>query len=337
MSDQNIPVNINTAEREELMTLPGVGPAIADRIIGGRPYTSIEDLHHVSGVGSNLVEHIQAMVTVNDDGLQAGVSTPAIPAEIAVPEKQEPVAEISSPESTLAAEQQTQEEVQPLAVEEHTETQPETPSIPEISPPEAERQAKEEVQPPALDEHTETQPETTSTPEISPPEAGQKTQDEMQLPAADERPQAPTAQQTSASAQPRAVTLKQALWMAIGSGVLALLLAFVLSLGVLATLNGGLQYVSPADLNALGRKVDGVTTQAQTLQQDLNGLRDRVNNLEGLSGRVTSVEGQAKQLRTDLDAASQQVGQINQQMTQVSGDIQALQNQTGHFKSLLDV
>ncbi len=124
--------------------------------------------------------------------------------------------------------------------------------------------------------------------------------------------------------------------MAVGSGVLALVLAFVLSLGALATLNGGLQYVSPADLNALGRKIDGISTQTQTLQQDMNGLRDRVNNLEGLSGRVNSVEGQAKQLRTDLDAASQQVGQINQQMTQVSSDIQALQNQTGHFQSFLD-
>jgi competence ComEA-like helix-hairpin-helix protein len=302
MSDQDMPVNINTAEREELMTLPGVGPAIADRIIGGRPFTSIEDLKRISGIGSNLVENIQEMITVNDDGLLAGMPAEAKPVEIVVPETQEPVVEISSPESTLAAGQQPQEEVQP----------------------------------PAMDEYAETQPETTSTPEVSPPEAGQLTQDETQPPATGEGLEAPPTQQAPAPTQPRAVTLSQALWMAIGSGVLALVLAFVLSLGALATLNGGLQYVSPADLNALGRKVDGVTTQTQTLQQDLNGLRDRVNNLEGLSGRVTSVEGQAKQLRTDLDAASQQVGQINQQMTQLSSDIQALQNQTSHFQSFLD-
>ncbi len=302
MSDQNIPVNINTAEREELMTLPGVGPAIADRIIGGRPFTSIEDLQHISGIGSNLMENIQAMITVNDEGLHAGMPAETKPAEIAIAETQEPVAEIPSPESTLAAEQQPQEEVQP----------------------------------PVMGEYAETLPETTSTPEVSSPEAGQQIQDETQPPATGEGPEAPPIQPTSAPTQPRAVTLSQALWMAIGSGVLALVLAFVLSLGALATLNGGLQYVSPADMNALGRKVDGVTTQTQTLQQDLNGLRDRVNNLEGLSGRITTVEGQAKQLRTDLDAASQQVGQINQQMTQVSSDIQALQNQTGHFQSFLD-
>lgn len=44
-------VNINTATKEQLITLNGVGEVTAERIISGRPYATIEDLLNVSGIG----------------------------------------------------------------------------------------------------------------------------------------------------------------------------------------------------------------------------------------------------------------------------------------------
>ena len=44
-------VNINTATKEQLITLNGVGPATAEKIIQGRPYTQVDDLLNVSGIG----------------------------------------------------------------------------------------------------------------------------------------------------------------------------------------------------------------------------------------------------------------------------------------------
>ena len=44
-------VNINTATTEQLVTLNGVGPATAEKIIQGRPYTNVNDLLNVSGIG----------------------------------------------------------------------------------------------------------------------------------------------------------------------------------------------------------------------------------------------------------------------------------------------
>lgn len=44
-------ININTATVEQLDTLNGVGPSMAQKIIEGRPYSKIEDLLNISGVG----------------------------------------------------------------------------------------------------------------------------------------------------------------------------------------------------------------------------------------------------------------------------------------------
>jgi competence protein ComEA len=44
-------VSINSATTEQLETLDGVGPSTATKIIEGRPYTQLEDLLNVSGIG----------------------------------------------------------------------------------------------------------------------------------------------------------------------------------------------------------------------------------------------------------------------------------------------
>jgi len=61
-------VNINTATAEELDTLPGIGPAIAQRIIEYRqangPFQSIEEIKNVSGIGDKLFERLKDLITV---------------------------------------------------------------------------------------------------------------------------------------------------------------------------------------------------------------------------------------------------------------------------------
>lgn len=53
------PVNVNTAKVELLVTLPGVGPATAEKIIKGRPYTKPEDLLKVPGIGEKTLEKMK--------------------------------------------------------------------------------------------------------------------------------------------------------------------------------------------------------------------------------------------------------------------------------------
>lgn len=58
-------ININTADSATLDTLPGVGKVTSEKIIGNRPYSSIEDLVSKKVIGSSAFEKLKDKITVN--------------------------------------------------------------------------------------------------------------------------------------------------------------------------------------------------------------------------------------------------------------------------------
>ena len=70
------PVNINTATVEELAALPGIGETIARNIVEFRqangPFTSIEALDDVPGIGEKRLAQLRDHITVEDTDENSG-------------------------------------------------------------------------------------------------------------------------------------------------------------------------------------------------------------------------------------------------------------------------
>lgn len=59
-------VNINTASRPELEKVPGIGRTLAERIIAGRPYKSVDELDKIEGMGAKTLEKARPHLTAGE-------------------------------------------------------------------------------------------------------------------------------------------------------------------------------------------------------------------------------------------------------------------------------
>ncbi|MEF3273215.1 MAG: helix-hairpin-helix domain-containing protein [Chloroflexus sp.] len=65
------PIDINRADREALIALPGIGPVLADRIIAYReehgPFKSVDDLIAISGIGERNINTFRKLLYVANE------------------------------------------------------------------------------------------------------------------------------------------------------------------------------------------------------------------------------------------------------------------------------
>ena len=66
--EQTAKININSADATQLETLPGIGPATAQKIIDYReangPFKSVEGIKEVKGIGDKKFDAIKDFVTI---------------------------------------------------------------------------------------------------------------------------------------------------------------------------------------------------------------------------------------------------------------------------------
>jgi len=311
MSENNqIVINPNTATVDELTQITGIGPDLAGRIIKARPYDTLEDLTRVSGIGSNFLKRIEPFLTLEStpDEAEKEESTPD---ESELDEQDAPTSqeESQSPEELDEEEIPVEEDL--VILESETD---------EIAVMEGE--SLEEESPIDL-----TNEQTVSEqPAIEPP--------------ADEGIPAP---EEKVETQPKPLTYPQGIshssaigWSAL-FGFLAMLMALILTLGIIASINGGsLKFVTQNEYSQLALDVEEAKAESEIIQQDLESLRVRVDNLEPLGGRVSTVEKSIGAIQGEVDVAHKLLGEISSELETLTEEYLGLAAEIETFKAKLN-
>jgi competence ComEA-like helix-hairpin-helix protein len=323
-------VDINTANAEELSTLPGIGAAMAERIITNRPYETPEDLLSVSGIGPALLESLESQVIVAESQ-----ETQSVEDEEVIylgPEMESAAVSEDAPPETMVADEDQDEE--PLPAWDGSEQEA-------IEAPETMDQVPGE-EPLELGEELETQEETETIDEAAVEEGItdqlHKTEEAVSkekaiIPVEEEEDEKPLQKDEK---KPRPVTRGRALFMAAAFSFFAFLLAVLLTLGILGSLNNGLRYASTDQAQAIYRQIEALNSEFSLLNEDIEGLRSRLDNLESLSGRVGELELQAETLSTEMAAIADELQGINDQMAEVMDSAERFQVFLNGLGELLD-
>jgi competence ComEA-like helix-hairpin-helix protein len=64
LAEWDVAVDVNRASPEELASLDGIGPKLADRIVRGRPFSTVDDVGRVPGVGRRRLERLRPRLRV---------------------------------------------------------------------------------------------------------------------------------------------------------------------------------------------------------------------------------------------------------------------------------
>jgi competence protein ComEA len=71
-------VNINTATAQQLITLPGVGPKLAARVVEYRqhsgPFRTPQELHNVKGIGEKKFQKLLPYIVVGEAPARAAAA-----------------------------------------------------------------------------------------------------------------------------------------------------------------------------------------------------------------------------------------------------------------------
>jgi len=267
------PINLNTAQENELTLLPGIGKSMAGRIIDSRPFTEVDELLNVRGVSPAILERLKPLVYVEEEPME--VDDDLVPDD----------------NSELADKDEE--------------------SIGDILESESDQHLGEVAE--AADE-------------IIP-------QEKAIVPVEGEGGDGDDSTRKSKS-----VTWGQMLLVAAISSFSACIFAVLLSLGIIGTINGGLDFATSLQVRSIQRQVEDLDVDIDTLYYNLEGLRTRVDNFENMSGRVDELEYNFDSLSQDIDGivddfngVSDEISEINETVDRFQGFLDGLADLLGNL------
>ena len=261
---------LNKGSQDELISLPGIGPALANRLIAARPFNSLEAVQTVNGISANLLKRL-ADVTLEPEADQT-----------------DPASDKPSP--YLQTEDEAPPESRLTDIKERIE--------------EGSRGIKQGLS--GLGEAVKKQ--------------GQAARQSVEtLPHKFEE----------------ASKSRGSLWTVLISSAITALVTILLTLAVLGGINGSLKFAKSTQFQTMQREASQLSAQTDTLQQDLDDLRGRVDMLEGLGDRTVALEAAQQQLADDQDAANQQVTALQTEIADLNEKVTLQEERTQDFETFL--
>jgi predicted nucleic acid-binding Zn-ribbon protein len=249
---------LNNGSQDELMTLPGIGSVLANRLIAARPFDSLEIVQRVNGISANMLNRIA------DADLEPEADT-------SKPVSDEPEPELGNGDETPAEPPST-------SIKEQIE--------------EEDRKIKQE--------QSARQTEETLSDKF---EEASKSHGSLRT-------------------------------ILISSAITALV-TILLTLAVLGGINGSLKFATSAQVQTMQREAGQLSTQIDAFQQDLDGLRGRVDILEGLGDRTAALEAAQEQLADDLETTRGQVNDLQTEIAALNEKVTLQEEQTQRFETFL--
>jgi uncharacterized protein YoxC len=234
MSDQPAHVNLNRASQESLIALPGVGQALAARIVAHRPFASTDDLLAVPGIGPQLLERLRPYV-VFDAVAQRRAGTQA--------------------------------------------------------------------------------------------EAGSAS------PASEEGRAVQSGSRPGTS--PAVVTRRFVLMTSLGTGLAGIILATILTLAILAGINGTLSIERNENVRQLSRRAAAAETRLAELGSSIDSLETRLQAVEGLSGRMAALEQDFSAVREAMDSTRSAMEEMRSSVSSLSDQVGSLETRVSVFDAFL--
>jgi competence ComEA-like helix-hairpin-helix protein len=124
-------------------------------------------------------------------------------------------------------------------------------------------------------------------------------------------------------------------WLAAAS-LIGAVMGAILALLVIGGINGTLDLNQRAAVVELRAEADRLGREAGALQTDLDGLRERLDALEGLTGRLDDVERDVKDLDSGLAEAQTDIVALNVRAEALSEDIATVRAAADRFNAFLD-
>jgi competence protein ComEA len=334
-------VDINFASKEELISVKGIGPALAEKIINNRPYSDIDDLTKVQGIGETSLETIKANLLIStqekDAEFQAFVES--IRGDTRLPEIDGE--EGAEHDEDLPEEHANVEEVIPEEKSSELETDWEKSNV--VA--DASDIENEEIPEPEildadvkiLEEEVDLQEEPILEKQIDIEVEGGKGKEPVEAEEHTQKEQVGATFQKAEQAHEKEleieksvtsenwITRSQLIWSMIGTAVFSIILTALITLGILSATNGGLRYATINDAKLIENQITLLNDVTTTMKTDIESLKTRLDTLETVAGRVTALETRADEVDGEIEVIQSSIKEMSEILITVQEEIDALQ------------